>query len=810
MQFLKFLIALLLAAGLTWLLYTPEPLGAKGIPSIGRVINPFTGFWKNGEAIGATDEKTYRLPDLDYPVQVLYDERLVPHIFAENMTDAMYVQGYLVAQHRLWQMDMTSRFAAGRLAEVLGEEMIQVDRLQRRRGFPTAARKLLEVWRQSEEEFEYVEAFSKGVNAYIEQLHPRDYPLEFKLIHYAPEPWSPYKSALIAKSMDQTLSMRADDIEATNALNAFGAATFDFLYPLKNPKQEPVIPPGTTWGLTDSTSWNIPESIPATYEGYLPGLEGDRPDPHWGSNNWAVSGSKTANGYPILANDPHLNTRLPAIWYEQQIKAGEHNFYGVTIPGIPGIIIGFNQDIAWGMTNVSQDVLDWYKIDWVDLQKTSYQVDGRVKQVQYRVDTINIRGKDALIDSVKLTDFGPIVYQEATDERSDLAMYWLMNQDHPHGGLQTFFTLAKGKNFDDYYQATNHFETPPQNFVFASREGDIAITVNGRFPIRPQGQGRFVMDGKTTDGLWTEYVPDSMRARVKNPPQGYVTSANQRSTDDTYPYYYHGYFDDYRGRIANRLLSRMDSITIEDMMAMQNSNFSILAEEALPLLLEKLDTTQLNAIQLGLCKLLKEWQYQFNPDLSAPILFEEWWQAFKDLLWDEIAAMPADKPVDSPEEWRTVAFLKEDPLNVFWDVQATSNRETPEMVVTEAFKQMFEKVRPMLDQIDYHWGKHWPHDIDHMANIEAFSVKGLETGGYGQALNAIKNKTGPSWRMIVELGPEVKAYGIYPGGQSGNPGSPHYDQMIEDWAKGNYYELFFMQSMEDQRQPIYKTARFSR
>ncbi|MCB0644076.1 MAG: penicillin acylase family protein, partial [Phaeodactylibacter sp.] len=495
---------------------------------------------------------------------------------------------------------------------------------------------------------------------------------------------------------------------------------------------------------------------------------------------------------------------------EQQITGGDIQAYGVTVPGIPGIVIGFNRNVAWGMTNVSQDLVDWYHIDWANAEKTRYRIDGKEKAVEFQIDTIYIQGGNFVVDSIRWTDFGPIVYTNPEDSQVDLAMKWLVHEKPVTAGLRTFFGLNAAEDFDDYYRATADFETPPQNFVFAAKNGDIAMTVNGRFPIKAKEQGRFVQEGNNSNNGWKGFVSVEERPRIKNPAQGYVTSANQRSTDTTYPYYYDGHFDDFRGRIANRLLTRMDSITLEDMMAMQNSNYSIMAEEALPLLLAKLDTTQLNAIQMGLAKILRDWRYQFNKDLSAPILFDECWQAFYELLWDEVKAKEAQGPMLYPEIWRTIDFLAKDPLNVFWDIQATPERETPEMVVTLAFKQMFEKVRPLLDELDYNWGKHWTIDINHMANIPAFSVQNVQGGGYGEALNAIKKTSGPSWRMVVELGPEVHAYGIYPGGQSGNPGSPFYDQMIADWAAGKYYELFFMQDETDQRKPILQRVRFER
>ncbi|MCB0641160.1 MAG: penicillin acylase family protein, partial [Phaeodactylibacter sp.] len=320
MQFLKFIITLAITIGLTWLLLTPNPLGTESVPPMGNVINPFTGFWKNAVPIRIDSDKLERLSGLSYPATVVFDERMVPHIFAEDARDAMYLQGYVTAQNRLWQMDMTSRYTAGRLAEVLGPNMVDVDKLQRRRGFTKAAQATVENWKTCNPEYSYLEAFTDGVNAYIADLKPADYPIEFKLLNYAPEPWSPYKSALVAKSMDQSLSMRSDDVFATNALKAFGASTFAFLYPERNPKTIPVIPAGTEWGKPDTAAFDIPADLPQTYEGFIPYEPMPNPPAHLGSNNWAVAGALTADGRAIVANDMHLGLRVPNLWFRARLR----------------------------------------------------------------------------------------------------------------------------------------------------------------------------------------------------------------------------------------------------------------------------------------------------------------------------------------------------------------------------------------------------------------------------------------------------------------------------------------------------------
>jgi penicillin amidase len=247
MRFVRFFLALVLTVGLIWLLQTPQRVGSSTLPALGAFFNPFTGFWQNAEPAAGLDSKNIQLPGLKGRVEVVYDDLLVPHIFAENEEDALRAQGYVTARHRLWQMDISSRKASGRLSEVLGERTLNIDRISRRRGMGFAAENAVRGWSKSKEGMRLLEAYCAGVNAYVEQLRPADYPLEFKLLGYAPEPWSPLKTALLVEAMAETLCSGENDLGSTIALEAFGRDTFDSLYPEWNPKQQPIIPDTGQW-----------------------------------------------------------------------------------------------------------------------------------------------------------------------------------------------------------------------------------------------------------------------------------------------------------------------------------------------------------------------------------------------------------------------------------------------------------------------------------------------------------------------------------------------------------------------------------
>ncbi len=763
-------------------------IDGKPVPAIGPFFSPFTGFWQQAEPVVAPLAVVQSLPQLKDSAWVVFDERRVPHIFANNLEDALYLQGYITARDRLWQMDMSMRDAAGRLSEVLGPRTLARDKLQRRRGLHRAAARAVESWKRAPELYALIEAYVRGVNDWITSLRPRDWPLEFKLLGYAPELWSVEKSALFVQSMALTLNYGADDVRASNMRAVWGDSLFQWLYPEWNPKQKPVIPSGTPWPFAPvDTSWQAPQAIGQVF----PWRDEPGTPPFVGSNNWAVAPQKTANGYPILCNDPHLRLTLPAIWYELQIHTPQMNVYGASLPALPGVISGFNEHIAWGITNVGQDVRDWYRIHWADSAKTSYFLDGQLKPVAWVVEAIAVKGQGVVYDTVRHTHWGPVVYEDANGRYADLAMYWLSNLPVQPTQLLSFLGLNQGRSLADYRKALAHYDYPAQNFAFAARSGDIAMTVNGKFPLRAPQQGRFVQEGHRSANGWRGFVPRAHLPSVVNPSRGFVASANQHSTDTTYPYYHHGNFDDYRGRYVVRRLSQMDSITVADMMALQTDNYSIFGEEVKWLMLRLIDAETCTPAQRPWLDTVANWNHRFEAHLRAPILVTEWWDRFYHLTWDEVAQYQDQMDVLWPETWRTIALAEQSPTHSFFDRISTSEQETAFDLATIAFQQMLDEIQNQLEEAQTDWAAWKDTEINHLGQISAFGRHHLQVGGFRHALNAMQTHHGPSWRMVVELADTVQAWGIYPGGASGNPGSKWYDHMVDDWVAGKYYRLRF-------------------
>lgn len=812
MRYFSFALALLMNVMLVFLLGQHQPFGMP-VPAIGSFFSPFSGFWKNTAEDDTFIVSPDQLSGISGPVDVIMDERLVPHIFAQNRLDAIFVQGFLSARYRLWQMDFSTRAASGRLAEILGERLLERDISQRRKGMMMAAQHALEAWEKSPQEKAIIDAYTQGVNAYINSLKPEDYPLEFKLLGYAPEAWTPLKSALMSKSMAETLCFSNEDLLASNALNYWGKALFDFLYPEYNSKQSPIIPEGTPWDFNVVSVDNNTQDSLGMIGDLLPYPLLPQAPAGIGSNNWAVSGAKTDSGFPMLCNDPHLSLTLPAIWFELQIHVPDYKAYGVSIPGLPGIVIGFNDELAWGVTNVGQDVLDWYRITWLDEEKTTYLLNNQRQQVQVVEEIIMVKGKaDPHIEKVKHTYWGPVVYESQDSPYRDLAMHWIaheVQEERDFYEIGAFLGLGVAQTHDDYTRALVNYESPAQNFVMANKSGDIAIRVNGKFPLKRNQQGRFVQDGSTTANAWAGFIPMDQVPQILNPTRGFVASANQHSTDPSYPYYYNSAnFDHYRGRYINRTLEEKQSLSVQDMMALQNDNHSIFAEEAVPILLKSVNRSSLNAAQRSYLSWLETWDFRFEADSKAPPVFVEWMKEIHNLTFDEIHSIKDSIPMMDVESWRLLELLVNYPDHQIFDVKATAQLETAQVVVTEALNTVHDLWESKFSAESYQWATHKSTDILHLARIPAFSRLDLPVGGYGQAPNAIKETTGPSWRVIVSLGPSLKAYGIYPGGQSGHPGSRYYDNRIEAWQKGQYDELYVMKNPEDRKQPVLFSVRF--
>jgi len=772
-------LTLIVSIALAYFLNNRVHLGQEYLPALGKLLNPYTGIWQNARSSNKLEDLQISHPSLNGEVEVVFDKRLVPHIFASDMHDLLFAQGYVEAYLRLWQLDISWRNGAGQVAEVAGVKAAKLDLRMRKLGLNKAAQTAADAWEKLKSEDSVADAYVDGINHFIEN-NSDQLPIEFKIINYKPTKWNWFKSACIQKSMGLVLASMADDLSNTNAIAHFCKENFDYLYPEHDQLQSPIIPAGTSYPF-EAKKRATPANV--HHEGLLQDLTVVKSPKGIGSNNWAVGSSKTKSGFPILANDPHLDLTLPSIWYEVHLNAPGINAYGVSFAGVPGILIGFNEQIAWGVTNVGHDVRDYYTIDWTDDKKTKYQVDGKELIAEQRKEVVKVAGGIDQEIIIKETVFGPIYYDSEIENQPDLAIQWLITAKPTSPELNTCVDVISASNYEEFKTATAQFDIPAQNFVYADRTGKIALRINGKLPVKYDQEGRFVKKGNSITHKWTEYIPRAQNPQNEAPAKDIIGSANQVSAATDYPYYYTGAFEDFRGRRLYQELERRNNMDVSDMKALQLDNHSLRAKQLLPILLQHLDKSQFTDQQTEIYTEVSNWDYNYDMGQKAPSYFDAWFRVFESLYWDE---MDNDFTLYRPEGWRCIEIYQnsDDP---FADIVKTEKKED----ISDLTQQSFEHMAGLFAEIeDHNWEAQGNFNIRHLANIPGFGSGPIDIGGSPDALNAIRKKgVGPSWRMIVDLENPTKALGVYPGGQSGDPASAYYSDAIETWRTGEYYEL---------------------
>jgi penicillin G amidase len=804
MKITRAVVSLLIAAAIFWGLDNRHGL----VPAVGKLVNPFAGFWQNGTR-GDAPPAELVVPGLRDEVRVAWDGRRVPHIFAGNEHDLYLAQGYISASLRLWQMEFQLLYTAGRISEVVGSMGLESDRFNRRFGMVWAAEKSLQKFREDPETREAMEAYTAGVNAYIRSLGPKDLPVEYKILDYRPELWTDLKCALLLKTMAYMLTTYHRDALLTTMRDALGEAAVWALFPYDAPLVDPVVPRGTPWEFRpiplpargpEMAAKGVPgrgPKAPSAAAGAF-GPVGTQPGPGIGSNDWAVSGKLTKSGYPILCNDMHLGLTLPAIWYEVQLSAPGLDVRGVAFPGAPLVVAGYNRDVAWGYTNGTDDVLDWYAVKFKDETSGDYLYDDAWRKTTVREETIKVRGGRTVVDRVVYTHHGPVVRRPgepgAANVPVDCALRWL-----GHDATSEFRTLAalnRARNYDDYLKAMENWDCPSQNIVFADRDGTIALWHQGRFPLRRKGQGRFILDGADPADDWLGWIPRAHNPHLKDPQRGFVSSANQPPTDASYPYYLGADYASFeRGARINEILAAAKDITPEDMIRMQADVLDVRARAVLPRLLGSVRLASMTDAETECLAELRQWNFEARAAALAPTIFEAFWNRLNVLTWQDEKRGDM-KIMPTPTTEAMIDLVLNRPGSEWFDDKTTAARETLADIAGMAFRSAVADLGKKWGPFGpaWRWGRAKGTALGHLARVPGLGREGIEADGGGGVINAINTSWGPSWRMVVELGPEIRAWGIYPGGQSGNPGSRYYDDMVDDWAAGKPDALVFLKS----------------
>ncbi|GAB4125629.1 MAG: penicillin acylase family protein [Raineya sp.] len=794
--------------------YTPATLATA--PPIGKFLDPFSGFWANAEAKRPKDKLNLSLNSLQKKVEILIDQRFVPHIFAENDQDLYFAQGYIMASQRLWQMEFLTHLAAGRLSEVLGERAIEIDRSQRRIGMLASAEATLKNVMKDSVSAQILNAYAAGVNAYINSLEPHQYPLEYKILDYAPEAWTPLKTALMLKYMAYDLSLAYNhDFANTLAAHLYSEKAVDSAFSSTPFQMQPVIPSKTPLDFKpakkpqrpngyDSVSKKIAKNLDEVQNLLLNIKSEEKPK---GSNNWAIGAKKSETGFPILAGDPHLSLKLPSIWYEMQLVSPNVNVYGVSLPGTPTVVIGFNDKIAWSITSAYTDAADWYLLQFKDEKLEEYWHDGTWKKTSLRKEVIKVRGaKQPVFEYIRHSHHGAILLEKKStfnpNKANSLynleapfrsALQWI-GADSTSNEVLTFHKLNRANNYTEFVQAFATFACPSLVVAYADIEKNIGLYVAGKIPMRWNEQGKYILDGTSSAYEYRQFIPYEHNPKVLNPEQQFVASANQFIADTlTYPYYTgYDFVSPERGIRINERLAAMSRIKLDNVRELQNDVLGVHARQALPAMLAYLDTTKLEKEAEKILSTLKKWNYLYQTDSQGATFFEVWFAELRKELWDD----EFGKISSYPNTDQTLRILLKDTNSRWIDKISTPEKENLQMLVKNSFSKalVLLKEKHKGEDENWFWGKHKGFSLQHLL-IPHLGFENLMTSGSSRTVNATGSDHGPSWRMVVMLGANShKAYGVYPGGQSGNPGSFYYANMVENWRLGELEELLYLKN----------------
>jgi penicillin amidase len=642
--------------------------------------------------------------------------------------------------------------------------------------------------------------------------------LEFRLLGLKTVPkWDPLNSILLFNRMGWTLAYIAPELERALAASKVGAVAAAALFPDNSPIQEPIVPNGRKAPRFDFARLPAPgaadtadsRTLIAALGDFLPATATQQADADattraFASNNWAVSPNRSATHDALLAGDPHLELTLPSIWYEAHLVVpGSLDVYGVTIPGLPGIVIGFNRDVAWTFTNTGADVLDFYteKVD-NDLHPTKYLLDGSWLPLEQRVERYRGQHGEVLAaDTLYFTRRGPL-----RRERGQwLSMRWtVLEQSNEAEG---FRLAAKARSVDEFQQAMGmYFKAPAQNMLVADRRGSSAIRSTGRFPNRPNsGSGFTVRDGTTSASDWRGNIPLEFAPQARDPEQGFLASANQQPIDPHVAmYWFGGEYDPWRAIRINQLLRADSNMTVDRMRTMQLDPGSAVADYFVPYFLKAAQTIGshpvpgLDTAKLSLAaRLLKEWDRRYTRENTRAVLFEAAYRELQDRTWDELdAGVVSGRPrrVVTPAT-EVLAELLDDSTSAWWDDRRTARHESRDEILATSLVAALDSTRAHFgdpQKKGWTWSRVRRANIRHLLGLPSLSALDLPVQGGRGTLNplVVGGDFGSSWRMIVEASPnELKAWGTYPGGQSGNPASSRYKNHIPEWMAGDLEPL---------------------
>ncbi len=739
------------------------------------------------------------LENLTGKVTVIRDSLAIPHIYAENEEDLYRVTGYITAQDRLWQMDLMRRITLGRLSEIFGEDMITADQLFRAFNFTKKSEKVIS--RTDPEIIKCLEAFADGVNQYIE-THEKKLSFEFALLGYKPDKWTIVHTTNLIGYMAWDLTSGWDEDIA--------------LYKISQVVDDSLVDELLPGGIGNRATFVYPEfleenpelAMNTMVEQTIDKIKGMGINVFEASNNWAVSGSHTESGKPLLANDMHLGFMSPGIWYQvHQVVEGKLDVTGVLLPGQPYVIVGHNQDIAWGMTNLTVDNMDFYLETINPADSNQYKLNGRWIDMRTVEEEINVKGWDEPVYRInRFTHRGPVVSTFRGVKDKVLSARWI-GMDYSNE-LRTVHLFNRAANWEEFRDAARTFISISQNIIYADKEGNIGLQASGGVPVRKVPPA-FIYPGDSTLYDWGENdkVPFEELPFSYNPENGMVSSANNKTVDDTYPYYIATWYS-----LPNRIdriremLHETDKHSTQSFSDMQSDQLSVFARRMVPVYLEALEGN-VNGIAAEALQKLENWDYRMGPDKASPLIFEQlYYELIKVIFKDELGPEVFESIVKNNIIPRYHIYYLADAKSSKWcdDVTTANKKERFADNIQAAFSAAIDTLVALAGENVDNWryGDFHQLSINHPMggvsivqklfdpNLGPFAVGGSFhtvspfTGNTGEEFSI---NWGSSQRHIYDLNNWDHSKTVIPTGTSGVPASPYYGNQTDMYMNYRYH-----------------------
>ena len=731
---------------------------------------------------------------VDADVNIYRDKWGVPHIWAGNEADLYFAQGFVHAQDRLWQMVAVRRLVQGRTAEITGRQLINLDVCAHLLGMKDALPRLAE--QASPEAIKIIEAYCKGINHYIE-THKDNLPLEFSALDFVPEPFVPQDifsvMVLTAWFLNQNYF---HEILALKLHDRFDVSDFNELLPAY---------PGAKFP-DDSYFDTFQKSKIAPLIPALSVLRGETElsKRSAGSNNWVVSGRKTQSSKPMLANDPHLALTVPSVWYFNHLHSPEIHCTGASMPGAPGIVIGHNEAVAWGFTNVMADYVDLYLLRVDPQNPIYYEVDGQTLKMEKREIKIAVKDEEPVTYTIYCTIHGPVVTSMEPGFEVQVALKWIIETDDQ--SVDAFLKINRARTVQEVLDAVKSIRHFALNLLAADIAGNIGWQVTGNIPIRHGYSGRFPVDGSRNSVKWSGFIPFEELPRVINPAEGMINTSNNRIVEDGYPYTLsYAWGPPYRSQRIAQLLNEKETLTSDDFQRIHCDVYSLQAKKIISLLN---DIQPQNEDARWALEEMRAWDYQVTAESRGALIYEQFLIIFtRVLLADE---MQDDLPAYYDCFHMSYLIFDEifsKPDSRFWDRIDTPQRETREEIIEQALTETvsFLKEKFGNDRNDWRWGRLHKIYYQHPGGQSWFTamymnVGPFELGGDNNTVNLAssaidddyyKAKIIPSLRMIIDMADINHGLLMGPMGQSGQPQHPHYRDLVDTWRNGDYFPMYF-------------------